>query len=57
MERSRHVNSSDSDDVSWAALSGVDSVCDDVHSSWHVANGNLIRRLLNFDLLETDKFA
>lgn len=57
MELLGHVDTSASDNITWSALTSVYSLCDNVHGSWDMTNRHLIRRLLNFDFLETNKFA
>jgi hypothetical protein len=57
MELLRHIDSCACDNVTWSALASVDTLCDNVHSPGHMTDGHLIRRLLNFDFLETNKFA
>ena len=57
MELLRHVDSGASDNVTWRALTSVYTLSDNVHGSGDMTNWHLIRRLLNFDFLETNKFA
>jgi hypothetical protein len=57
MELLGHIDSCACDNVTWSALASVDTLCDNIHGPGHMTDRNLIRRLLNFDFLETNKFA
>ena len=57
MEWSWHVNSGNSNDISWGASSCVASFGQYLHSSWYVTNWYLFTWLLDFDFLETNKSA
>ena len=54
---SRHVNSSNCDDVSGGALLGVNTLGEDFHGSGDMTDGDLVGRLLDFNFLETHKLA
>lgn len=57
MELLWHVDTSACDNITRSTLASVDSLSYNVHSSWDMPNGNLVGRLLNFDLLVADEFA
>ena len=53
--RRRQEDASNLDDVSWSALPSYWSSSMDADLSGHVANRNLVRRLLNLNFLEAHK--
>jgi len=52
---SRHVDTSQRDDVSWGALSGELISSEDFDCARHVADGDLVTWFLDLDVLERDK--
>lgn len=50
-----HINTCNSDYISWSTSSCVNSFCNAFHSSWYMTNGNLFTWLLYFNFLEANK--
>ena len=57
MEGRGHVDTGHSNIVSWGTFPSVDSLSDNAHGARDMSNGDLVRRLLDLDLLEANKFA
>jgi hypothetical protein len=57
MEGRGHVDTGHSNIVSWGTFPSVDSLSNNAHGARDMSNGDLVRRLLDLDLLEANKFA
>ena len=51
-----HIDSCDLNNITWGTLSGDWTSCNYLDGSWNMTNWNLIRWLLDFNILVTHKF-